>query len=402
VLGIGSRVVVERAGFAALLEELAAAGHELVGPTVRDGAIVLDRLRGIEELPRGVGDEQAPGRYRLRARGDEALFGYAASPHSAKHHLFPSRVPLVQIRRGPRGLAVEAAAPPARKVAFIGARGCDLAAIGVQDRVLRDGPHPDADYGARREGVFVLAVHCGAPAGTCFCASMDTGPRARGGYDLGATELLEGGHRFVVDVGTDAGAAVLARVTHRAAAPEDLAAAEAVIAGAAAHMGRTLEARGVRDLLLANLEHPRWDDVAARCLGCANCTMSCPTCFCTDVEDTSDLSGDVATRARRWDSCFTADFAYVHGGSARPSLRARYRQWLTHKLATWHDQFGESGCVGCGRCITWCPVGIDITEEVAAIRATPAQGPAPAPPRDDAPHRAGPPGMTAQEGQTDG
>jgi ferredoxin len=369
VRGIGFQAVVDRAGLAALLEALAADGHELVGPTVRDGAIVQDTLRGIDELPRGIGDVQAPGRYRLRERGDEALFGYAASPHAPKRELFPPRVPLVQIRRGPRGLAIEAPEPPSRKIAFIGARGCDLAAIDVQDRVLRDGVHPDADYRARRAAVFVLAVHCGAPAGTCFCVSMDTGPRARGGYDLGATELLDGEHRFLVDVGTEAGGALLGRVAHRAATPEDLAAAEAVIDAAAARMGRTMETAGLRDLLMANLEHPRWQEVADRCLGCANCTMSCPTCFCTDVEDTTDLSGEIATRTRRWGSCFTADFAYVHGGSVRPSLRARYRQWLTHKLATWHDQFGVSGCVGCGRCITWCPVGIDITEEVAAIRA---------------------------------
>jgi ferredoxin len=344
---------------------------------VRDGAIVQDAIQGVEDLPRGVGVEQAPGRYRLRERGDAALFGYAASPHAPKRELFPPRVPLVQIRRGPAGLVVEPPAPPARKLALVGVRGCDLAAIAVQDRVLAGGVHADADYRARRAGVFVLAVHCGEPAGTCFCASMGTGPRARGGYDLGATEILDGEHRFVVDVGTAVGGELLGRVAHRAPAGEDLAAAEAVTERAAARMGRTLEARGVRDLLVANLEHPRWQAVADRCLGCANCTMSCPTCFCTSVEDTTDLSGDIAMRARRWDSCFTADFAYVHGGSARPSLRARYRQWLTHKLATWHDQFGESGCVGCGRCITWCPVGIDITEEVAAIRSAAAPSPAP-------------------------
>jgi sulfhydrogenase subunit beta (sulfur reductase) len=109
--------------------------------------------------------------------------------------------------------------------------------------------------------------------------------------------------------------------------------------------------------------------VASRCLGCANCTLACPTCFCASVSDTTDLEGETAARVRRWDSCFTLDHSYIHGGSVRASLRARYRQWLTHKLASWIDQFGVSGCVGCGRCITWCPVGIDITEEVAAIRA---------------------------------
>ena len=371
MLEIGESVVIDRAGFAALLQALIDDGRELVGPTVRDGAIVLDALGGIDELPRGIGDEQAPGHYRLRQRGDAALFGYAASPYSWKRELLPPRVPLVQIRRSAQGLAFEAAAAPSRRLALVGARACEIAAIGIQDRVLRDGVHADPDYRARREDVFVLAVHCGSPAGTCFCVSMDTGPRARGGYDLAATELVDGDHRFVVEVGTAVGGAMLARVASRAALPEDAAAASAVTDAAATKMGRAMQTQGLRDVLMANLEHPRWQEVADRCLGCANCTMSCPTCFCTSVEDTTDLSGDHATRTRRWDSCFTADFAYVHGGSARPSLRARYRQWLTHKLATWHDQFDSSGCVGCGRCITWCPVGIDITEEVAAIR-TPA------------------------------
>jgi len=365
------RMVVDRDGFAALLQVLVEDGHELVGPTVRDGAIVLDTITGIGDLPRGVGDEQAPGHYRTRPRGDDALFGYAASPHSPKRELFPPRVPLVQIRRSASGLAFEQPVRPVRRVAFVGARACEIAAMGIQDRVLRDGPHADADYAARRDQVFVLAVHCGAPAGICFCVSMGTGPRAREGYDLGATELLAPSHRFVVDVGTDAGRAVLDRVPFRAATPDEILAADRVVADAAGRMGRQMETDGVRDLLMGNLDHPRWSEVADRCLGCANCTMVCPTCFCTSVEDTTDLSGDSATRTRRWDSCFAADFAYVHGGSTRPSLRARYRQWLTHKLGTWHDQFGSSGCVGCGRCITWCPVGIDITEEVGAIRATP-------------------------------
>jgi ferredoxin len=255
-------------------------------------------------------------------------------------------------------------------VALIGARGCDLAGVAVLDRVLRDHAYPDSDYVARRDQIFVLAVHCGSPAGTCFCVSMDTGPRARRGFDLGATEILDGEHRFLIDVATPEGLAIVERVTSRPATPDDLAAAAAVVATAEARMGRTMPATEVRDLLLANLEHPRWQQVADRCLGCANCTMSCPTCFCSNVDDTTDLSGDLATRTRRWDSCFTTDFAYVHGGSVRPSLRARYRQWLTHKLATWHDQFGTSGCVGCGRCITWCPVGIDITEE-SRDQATP-------------------------------
>jgi ferredoxin len=199
---------------------------------------------------------------------------------------------------------------------------------------------------------------------------MDTGPRATARYDLALTELLdEAGHRFLVEVGSDRGAEVLAEIAHRAAEPEECAEADATVERTAASMGRTLDTTDIRDLLQANAEHPRWDDVADRCLSCGNCTLVCPTCFCSTVEDRTDLAGQEAERTRLWDSCFTLDHSYIHGGAVRRSGRSRYRQWMTHKLSSWIDQFGTSGCVGCGRCITWCPVAIDITEETAAIRA---------------------------------
>jgi sulfhydrogenase subunit beta (sulfur reductase) len=139
-----------------------------------------------------------------------------------------------------------------------------------------------------------------------------------------------------------------------------------VVEGTRAQMQRAMVPNAA-ELLGRNLEHPRWDAVAERCLSCANCTMVCPTCFCSTVEDTTDLTGDHVERWRRWDSCFTIDFSYIHGGAIRRETRSRYRQWMTHKLSSWHEQFGSSGCVGCGRCIAWCPVGIDITEEARAI-----------------------------------
>jgi len=366
-LSPGDQRLLDLAGFERLLQSLGDDGFGLVGPTVRDGAIVLDDIAGIEDLPRGVGDEQSPGRYRLRSRGDDQLFGWAVPTQPWKKQFLPARLDLVQIRRKGSSLEADSATPAASSVAVIGARPCEVAAMSVQDRVLRDGPHADGDYAARRRAAFVLALNCGTPSGTCFCVSMETGPRAKAGFDLAATELTEPRHRFLIEVGTEAGARILDLVEPTAASDGDIAAAEAVVAGAAQNMGRTLDAKGLPERLLANLEHPRWDDVADRCLGCGNCTLACPTCFCTTVEDASDLGGEVATRTRTWDSCFAPDFAYIHGGSVRPTLRSRYRQWHTHKLATWVEQFGTSGCVGCGRCITWCPVGIDLTVEAAAV-----------------------------------
>jgi sulfhydrogenase subunit beta (sulfur reductase) len=338
-----------------LLEAIRRRGFRLVGPVLREGAICYDDIASSADLPAGWTDEQDAGEYRLRRRADDAFFGYNVGPHSWKKYLFPPSE-----RLSPR------AAEPTVKLAFIGVRACELRAIAIQDRVFLGGRHPDPRYAARRENVFIVAVNCGQAARTCFCASMAAGPRATTGFDLALTELVED-RQFLVETGTDRGAEIIGEVGCPRARAEQAAAADAITERTAAAMGRAMPELDLRDLLYDNLDHPRWDDVAARCLACANCTMVCPTCFCFSVTDVSGLAGENPERHRSWDSCFTMDHSYLHGGSVRTTTRSRYRQWLTHKLATWTDQFGTPGCVGCGRCITWCPAGIDITEEVAAI-----------------------------------
>jgi sulfhydrogenase subunit beta (sulfur reductase) len=368
------KFIVERAHLQQMFDALVAKGYQLVGPTVREGAVVYDELSSAADLPVGWTDEQDGGTYRLRKRADEALFGYVVGPHSWKKFLHPPVLRLWQAQRREDGFTVipEEDRPP--PYAFIGVRSCELHAIAIQDEVLLKGKYVDPHYQRRRAGCFIVAVNCGQAGGTCFCVSMQTGPQATCGFDLALTEVIEDGrHYFVVEVGTERGAEVLRELPHRAAQAVEAAAAAQAVARAAGQMGRSLDTAGIKELLYRNYEHPRWDEVASRCLTCANCTMVCPTCFCTTVEDVTDLTGEHAERWRKWDSCFTLDFSYVHGGSVRTSAHDRYRQWMTHKLATWFDQFGTSGCVGCGRCITWCPVAIDITEEVRAIRATDGQ-----------------------------
>ena len=356
----------------ALVGALRTRGFRVLGPVVRDGAIVYDDLGSAAELPIGWTDRQDGGTYRLERRADEARFGFAVGPHSWKRFLFPPHVRLWRARRDGGGTqAVEEEPLDETPLAFLGVRSCELHAIEIQDRVFIGGKYIDRDYAARRGDAFLVAVNCFEPGGTCFCVSMGTGPKVRSGYDLALTELLDGGHRFLVEAGSERGAELLGELPGRAAVAADVAAAGAAVESASQRMGRTMDVQDIRDLLVDNLEHRRWDDVAERCLTCGNCTLVCPTCFCSAVEDTTDLSGNEAERVRVWDSCFSVDYSFIHGGSVRPTARSRYRQWMTHKLATWFDQFGSSGCVGCGRCITWCPVGIDITEEVAAIRANP-------------------------------
>jgi len=367
----GDRLLLPRSEFPKFLAALRGAGYRVVGPTVRDGAIVYGDIEREEDLPIGWTDRQEAGTYRLERRTDEALFGYNVGPHSWKKYLFPAHERLWTARRSGGSFSVEPEPVDAPPLAFLGVRACELAAIAIQDRVFLGGV-VDPGYRARREKILRIAVECTQAGRTCFCTSMGTGPHVSAGFDLALTELVgDGAHRFVVRVGTDAGARLLEPLDLAPAPDGDVTEATARIDRAATSMGRALDPAGLRDLLLDHPDHPRWEIVAKRCLSCTNCTLACPTCFCSTTEEVPDLAGDRVERWRRWDSCFTLGFSQLHAGSVRTSGLSRYRQWMTHKLASWHDQFDSSGCVGCGRCITWCPVGIDITEEVGAIRADP-------------------------------
>lgn len=374
----GEARLIDLDGLQGLIDALSARGYTIIGPTVRDGAIVNAPVHGVDDLPRGWGDEQDAAHYRLRRRDDDAVFGFAAGAQSAKPVVFPAHELIWRGRRTGTEFTVNERevdgplAGPAPPYALLGVKSCDLHALAIHDTVLLGRAYTDTRYAERRAESFIVAVTCTDPAGTCFCASMGTGPRPDSGFDLALTELLDDGpHRFLVEIGTPRGAEVLADVVAPPAPESDVVEADAVAVEAAGRMGRTLDTVGLKDVLYANAESPRWDDVASRCLACTNCTLVCPTCFCTSVEDVADLTGDVAERRRVWDSCFNEDFSYIHGGSIRSETRSRYRQWITHKLAAWEDQFGTSGCVGCGRCITWCPAAIDITAEAAALRWTP-------------------------------
>lgn len=387
----GSWWWLDAAGLERLVAALAAAGYRVAGPQVADGAVVIRDLASARDLPTGWLDEQDGGLYRLRRDPAAGTFDHVVGPHSLKNFLFPARETIARFTRAGGSWSQEDLARSEPPLAVIGARACDLEALRIQDRVFLGGDHVDPAYAARRERLFIVAVNCRRAVATCFCHSLGCGPAAAHSFDLALTEHGGGAadhggaasSRFACEVGSSRGAEILAAAgsTPTACTPAETQAAREVPADLATRMHareaepgqprpRSLDTEGIRDLLLGNLEHPRWDEVASRCLSCTNCTLVCPTCFCAGVTEVADLSGDHVDRERHWASCFTLDHATIHGHSVRNSTASRYRQWLTHKLAGWVDQFGSSGCTGCGRCITWCPVGIDITEEVAAIRAT--------------------------------
>lgn len=356
--------VIRQDSLQKLIDILSKQGYRVIAPTVRDNAIVLDEVTSISELPIGITDKQDGGYYRLMPGESGSLFGYVVGPQSWKKFLYPPVQKLWEAKKTKNGfeLIENQAEPPG--LAFLGVRPCDLAAIKIHDKVLTEGPYADPGYIKNRRDSLIIVVNCTNPGSTCFCASMGTGPKAESGYDLAITELFrDNKHDFLIESGSPVGEELLQKITHHKADDNYLQAAEEVLQSASQRMGRKLNNRDVQSLLARNFESFHWEEIARRCLTCGNCTMVCPTCFCTTIEDRTDLAGEIATHVRKWDSCFTMDFSYIFGGSIRQSGMSRYRQWMTHKLSNWVDQFGMPGCVGCGRCITWCPVGIDITEE---------------------------------------
>lgn len=352
-------------------------GYRVVGPVVRDATIAYDDVTSASQMPAGVAVEQRAGRWRLHHDGSSSRFGWTPGADSWKRFVFPPHQEVLRIRRTDGTFAISRPEPPDQPLAIVGARDCELRALDVLDRVLAAGEYPDTRYVDRRANTFVVAVTCGVPSATCWCTSMDGGPQPRSGYDVRLTEVHDGdGHRLVAESGTDRGADVLARLAagpaHAPAAGSDLSAAAAVVAAAVAQLPVRLPGAELPALLAGTAFHPHWEQVASRCLSCSNCTMVCPTCFCSSFADstalpTGDGSEPETVRSQHWASCFQLDHSNLAGRPVRATTAARYRQWLTHKLQTWEEQFGTLGCVGCGRCTTWCPAGIDIVEEAAVL-----------------------------------
>ncbi|MEW5795324.1 MAG: 4Fe-4S dicluster domain-containing protein [Candidatus Zixiibacteriota bacterium] len=366
---LAARFSLDPDRFQQLLDSLIAQKYAVFGPTVGQNAVTYSQITSIQQMPIGWSDEQNGGHYRLSKSSRPALFDYVVGQHSWKHVLYPAFGKLWSATKNERGFEVKAPSENGKpKVALLGVRPCELKALAIHDQILTGGEFEDPFYRKIRSEALIIAVNCARPGGTCFCASVGTGPKAYAGFDLALTEVFhDGTHGLIVEIGSKRGEKLAAGLDLPPATEAETAAAQQTSDQAAKAMGRRLDTNQLKERLYANFDNTNWDKIAERCLTCGNCTMVCPTCFCVNIQDTTDLTGTQAERERRWDSCYSVNFSYIHGGSIRTSPYARYRQWLMHKLAYWQDQFGVIGCVGCGRCITWCPVGIDITEEAAVL-----------------------------------
>jgi sulfhydrogenase subunit beta (sulfur reductase) len=362
---IGSTISIQKHAFDTILIRLREAGYQTIGPRVKNDTLVYEPFESLNQLPQGYITEQDAGRFRLTYTGHGRYFDLIPGAQSWKQFLFPPRLDLFTLQKNGKNWEMATPHQDTPSYAFIGVRACELAAIQIQDKAFLREDFTDPVYRARRGKVFILAVNCLHPAGTCFCASMETGPRVKEGFDLCLTELDD---VFLLTIGSELARELLADVPFELASAFLLSNAERGIEHASQEMGRTLDTGDLPEVILDNLDNPYWQEIAKRCLSCTNCTQVCPTCFCWDAVDQMNLSSTETRRERVWDSCFNPGYSYQAGGNTRPTISSRYRQWLSHKMGTWKQQYGTFGCVGCGRCITWCPAEIDLTREISALR----------------------------------
>ncbi len=352
-----------------IFKALSSKDYQNIGPIQRDGAIMLEKIQSFDQLAAGFHEDLDKGVYRLSQKNDGSLFQYTVGPQSFKKYLYPPRRKLWAATKTGNGFNVEEGDQPPAKMAFWGIRSCEIRAIEILDRIFLRGEFSNKWYEKARQDLFIVAAGCTKPSGNCFCTSTQTGPAPKGGFDLSVVEVIDKKNYFILEIGSEKGQKLVNKIKLQPASPAEIQNADKLLAASEKKMSKRFDPEEAAKILMENPDHIHWNEVAKRCLSCANCTLVCPTCFCSSTEDITEITGDHTERWLRWDSCFNGDFSYIHGGQIRPTTKSRYRQWLTHKMSGWYDQFDSSGCVGCGRCITWCPVGIDLTEELLAMKS---------------------------------
>ncbi len=282
-----------------------------------------------------------------------------------KVYLYKPREDLFRFSVG-KSIEILEAEADQRKRVIVGVHSCDTNAILYLDKTFL-GAFRDPLYETRRNNTMIISLNCESVTGNCFCSSMGTGPflRAGNGCDMLLTDL---GENYLVEIKTDRAKAVFNVDDIRLAGEDAFRLKEENEKAVLRKFRKTIRLDGLDSVLRSRPDHPVWRKTAEdRCLSCTNCVMVCPTCFCYDVIDEISMDRKSVRRLRQWDACQDAKFAEVHGGNFRARRTARLRQFVTHKLDQTF-QYGVYGTVGCGRCITWCPTGIDLTEMAKEVQ----------------------------------
>ena len=265
-------------------------------------------------------------------------------------------------RDGYRDLLREAAV---RRVLF-GVHAYDIFGLNILDRVFAEGKFADPYYIARRQNTAIIGIDF-QPDDKHFARSMNA-DFVDSGFDLFLSDI---GDHFLVLVGTSRGDDMVVMSGCLLEQPTEADFAEykrrSGLRRAAYHT--QVELGDLPEILEMEYHSQVWDDVATRCLSCGSCSMVCPTCYCFDVNDEVGLEGRSGQRIRSWDSCLFKTHALVAGGeNFRQSRASRIKFRFYHKQRGFVAEYGRPSCVGCGRCATACPAGIDIITVIKTIR----------------------------------
>jgi len=339
---------------------LMAEGYTVIGPKDKKLALNLEKLSSPDELALGFVSEEKEGYYRLKPAKTLAID--AAKPmNSPKYYTEKANQLLYTASQVNNQWEFKTAVVEPEPIAFFGLNACDVASLYILDLTFKQ-EFKDPVYEKNRQAVqFVVGVNCTHPGNNCFCSTYNTGPRLTYPYDLGLTCL---GETYLVEAGSQKGKEVLAKLKSEPASQAHLQQKETLLEKAKKQMSKAFNLKKACQVLADNYEHPYWDEPSERCLSCANCINVCPTCYCYQIYRRANLSADEVAVFRSLDACHHLEFAAVHGGNFRPRRVDRLRHWVNHKIFWTIEQYGVPGCVGCGRCITWCPTAIDITEPV--------------------------------------
>jgi ferredoxin len=337
---VTAELVITRANVDELLGELLTEGRRLVAP-VREGERVV---------------------FQEVASPAEIDFPEVNTTLPPKETLFPRTEPILDFATVSGALELKGASPEIPETVLYGVRPCDAAGLDLLTTVFSDEPK-DLFFVERRAHTVVISVACTTPGPVCFCTAVGFGPASERGSDLLLVEL--GSDRYLSRVASEAGRELVEH--HRHLFIEDETVSYPRLADElAARVERTESLVDAGPRLREAFDDESWDRVALACLGCGICAFTCPSCHCFDLIE--EGTPDRGSRLKVWDCCAFSSFTvHASGHNPRPDQAARYRQRLLHKLTYFPERYGDSMCVGCGRCIVHCPVGQDIYEAALTV-----------------------------------
>jgi ferredoxin len=303
--------------------------------------------------------------YRKMGRPDEVDLSLLNPQKSLKEVFFPQDEVMFRYEKVDQETQMVSTEEVKRERVVLGARPCDIEAISIIEEVFSGREYTDIYFLNKRKATMIIGMACHQPLPTCFCSSTGGGPFVRKGSDL---FLIDLGEAYLVEILTEKGEAFKKNKFFKKTSAKNLQLAKELEEKASKKTDSTIPVKGIDQKLDQWVESPFWDRVHEKCISCRVCTYLCPTCHCFDIMD--EALNEKGQRVRNWDSCLSEFYTLeTSGHNPRATCRERTRQRLMHKFNYFPKVFDRIACVGCGRCILYCPVNFDIREVIKEINA---------------------------------